>query len=107
MKQSYYREKIISLIDKIFIETGDARSRITNCETKIFNAYLASNSDGVPRKIKDQWEVCWNDLNNTNELVDNNGKLIQSSLSRTVNKRKNKSMEKYLLFFLSEFYRVL
>jgi len=55
MKEIYYRSKIISLIDKVFIETGDARSRIQNCETKILNTYIASNSKGVPIDIQNRW----------------------------------------------------
>ena len=107
MKEIYYRSKILSLIDKIFIETGDARSRMQNCETKILNAYIASNSKGVPIEIQNRWEQIWNELNLEEEWTDNKGRLIQSSLSATIKKRRNKSMEKYLHFFLEEFYRVI
>ena len=107
MKETYYRSKIISLIDKIFVETGDARSRILNCETKLLNAYTASTSRGVPIEIQNRWDEIWNELNAREEWTDNNGRLIQSSLSATIRRKRNKSMEKYLHFFLEEFYRVL
>jgi len=107
MKEIYYRSKIISLIDKIFIETGDARSRMQNCETKILNAYIASSSKGVPIEIQNRWEQIWSELNIEEEWKDNKGRLMQSSLFATTKKKRNKSMEKYLHFFLEEFYRVI
>ena len=107
MKEIYYRSKIISLIDKIFVEHGDARSRIQNCETKILNAYIASSVEGVPKEIQNRWEKIWSELNTEEDWRDERGGLIQSSLSATIRKKRNKSMERYLSFFLEELYRVL
>lgn len=107
MNEIYYRSKIISLIDQIFIETGDARSRMQNCETKILNAFIASNSKGVPIEIQNRWAQIWSELNMEEEWKDNKSRLIQSSLSVTLKKKRNKSIEKYLYFFLEEFYRVI
>ncbi|MCB9304215.1 MAG: hypothetical protein H6566_26565 [Lewinellaceae bacterium] len=107
MGEDYYKEKLISLFKRIFIETGDARSRIINCEDKIFNAQLASNAEGIPVEVRTRWEEIWNELNLKEDWYDNEGRLIQSSLNATVKNKRNKSMEKYLLFFLEEFFRVI
>ena len=107
MDDKYYREKVLGLIDKIFIETGDARSRIINCEDKIRSAQTASNSSGVPDNIKKRWKDIWNEINSEPELLDHEGHVIHSSLKSTVTKKKNKSIEKHLHFFLEEFYRVI
>lgn len=100
-----YRSTIIKLFEKIFIETGDARSRIQNCESKITHAYIDSSLTGVPIEVQDRWEQIWSELNKE-EGFTNNGIVIQSSLRATTKKMRNKSMEKYLLFFLEEFLRV-
>ena len=107
MKSIYYNGKIISLIDKLFLELGDARSRIQNSESKIFDAYIASSSDGVPDEIKIKWNTVWKELNTENDLTDNKGREIRSSLFQTVQRKRNKTMEKYLLFFLEEYYRII
>ena len=107
MKEVYYRSKIISLMDKISIETGDARSRIQNCETKILNAYIASSVEGVPVEIQERWEKIWSSLNTEEEWREKNGAIRMSSLVATTKRQRNKSMEKYLYFFLEEFYRVV
>lgn len=107
MNETYYREKVLKLIDRIFVETGDAKTRIINCEDTILVAKLASNSSGVPIDIRHRWNVIWEELNTENEWADREGNLIQSSLVSTVTRKKNKTLEKYLLFFLEEFYRVI
>lgn len=107
MREVYYRSKIIELIDKIFIESGDARSRIRSCEDKIFSAYIASKSTDVPISITNRWEEIWKEISNKKDLYAKDGKLIRSSLAATLSGKHNKSMEKYLSFFLEEFYRVI
>lgn len=85
MKESlYYSSKLYSLFNKIFIETGDARSRFIECEHQIESAYMASLSDGVPNEIKHYWREMWNDLNTKEELKMNQGKFIRSSFYQTI-----------------------
>jgi hypothetical protein len=103
LKESiYYRGKLYSLFNKIFIETGDARSRFINCEEQFDSAYLASLSDGVPNEIKKYWDKMWKDLNSKDELIMNQGKFIRSSFYQTIKSKRNKTLEKYLLFILEE-----
>lgn len=106
MSKLYYRNKIISLTEKLFIGTGDARSRIINCEDKIFSAHLASNTNEVPQEIRDRWKEIWEEFNSKNELVDSKFRLIQSSLCSTIRSKKNKTLKIFLLFIFEEFYRV-
>lgn len=105
--ENYYREKIIRLVESIFLETGDARARIINCEEKIESAFFASRADNVPNDIKLLWDKYWNELNQATPWYDHKGRLIQSSLAGTILRKRNKSMEKYFHFFIEEFYRVL
>lgn len=107
MNGLYYREKVLKLVERLFIETGDAKSRILNCEEKILCAKLASGAEDVPHEIRKRWIEIWDELNKEPELNTSDGKIILSSFKNTVSKKRNKSMEKYLLFFLEEFYRVL
>jgi hypothetical protein len=58
-------------------------------------------------KIRNRWEQIWSELNKEVKWEDDKGKLIQSSLCATTRKKRNKSMEEYLHFFLEEFYRVI
>lgn len=107
MSELYYRNKIISLSEKLFIETGDSRSRIINCEEQIFSAQLASNTEDVPQEIRDRWTEIWEDFNKKKEMFDGKSRLIQSSLSSTITSKRNKSLKNFLLFVLKEFHRVL
>lgn len=104
--EMYYREKVIKLYDKLFMETEDRRSRIINCESEIFGAYLASKHANTLIEIEKQWNALWNQLNEADSLTVGKGRVI-SSFSLTVRKRRNNTMEKYLLFFQEEFYRVI
>ena len=104
---SYYKEKILSLFDKLFLEVGDAKSRIINCENKIESAYWASKTDEVPLQSQNKWEEIYNELNSKKAWIDKNGNEISSSLVSTLKRKRNKSMKKYFHFFLEEFYRVL
>lgn len=45
MDKMYYRSKVLSLMDKIFIQTGDARSSLVACEDKLSAVIDASLSD--------------------------------------------------------------
>lgn len=107
MTENYYREKLISLVDKLFLDKGNAKSRFINCQEKIFTAYLASSMDGVPVEIKNHWIKIWEDLNKEPDWKNIEGEIIISSYKRTLSKKRNKSLEKYLLFFQEEYYRVL
>ena len=44
----------------------------------------------------------WNDLNSKDELIMNQGKFIRSSFYQTIKSKRNKTLEKYLLFILEE-----
>lgn len=101
-KSIYYKEKISKLFNKIFIETGDARSRFINCEKEFSVAYDASMYEGVPINIKEYWIKMWNDLNTKEELVMDSGNWAFSSFHQTVMSKRNKTLEKYLLFLLEE-----
>lgn len=107
MASTYYRGKIIGLVEKLFIETGDARMRMINCEDKISSAYLASKQEGISPETKEKWEKFWKELTAVEESRNKKGQLIQSSLCATVLRKKNKSMQKYFLFFLEEHFSVL
>jgi pullulanase len=107
MNENYYREKVIKLFEKIFVEVGDARSRIINCEDEIFTAYSLSGADGVPCEVKKHWKMIWSELNTEPPWKTIEGKEIMSSLNKTILKRKNSALKKYLSFFLEEFCRVI
>ena len=98
----YYRGKLFNLFNKIFIETGDARSRFSNCEKHFESAYYASLSNGIPTEIKEYWNKMWSDLNTKEELVMDSGKLNFSAFNQTLKSKRNKTLEKYLLFILEE-----
>lgn len=106
MSEVYYREKIISLTDKLFVETGDARSRIINCQDKLQSAFYASTSEFVPLSIQLKWKNFYKELNSEEFWQTDDGAIIQTSLTASVLRKRNKSLEKYLHFILEEFYRV-
>jgi hypothetical protein len=98
----YYRGKLFNLLNKLFIETGDARDRFISCEKQFSVAYDASMYDGVPIEIKEYWNKMWNDLNSKEELVMSRGSFVFSSFHQTIKSKRNKTLQKYLLFILEE-----
>jgi len=107
MSKIYYREKIIKLINDLFTQTGDARSRIIRNEKNIQNTYLASKSDEIPEKVRIIWDKYWNELNSKNAIYLKDKTVVVNSMTSTLLSKKNKTMKKYLEFFLEEYYRVL
>ena len=107
MEEHKYRSNIISLIDRLFIETGDAKSRLQKCENRITKAYLSSSLDGVPEEVQGYWKILWEELNTEKEQRIKIGKPIQSSFILTTSKKRCRTLQKFLLFFLEEFYRVI
>ena len=103
---SIYRDKLISLVDKLFIDVGDSKTRIKNCEKKIQDVKIYSYSDDVPIDVQKKWEDIWNDLH-SKEPFKMDGDIVITSIETTLRNKRCKSMEKYLLFILEEFYRVL
>lgn len=106
MDKMYYRSKVLSLMDKIFIQTGDARSRLISCEDKLSAVVDAALSNDVPENICKSWQEIWDELNTKEDLYIGNA-LVKSSFYLTVMGKRNKSMEKYLHFIIEEFYRVV
>lgn len=107
MNEQYYREKICNLIENLFIDTRDAKSRIISAEDKIFAAMLASSAQEVPDEIKKRWTGIWNELHQEIDYRNSAGEIVMPSIKRTLYNKQNRSMEKYLLFFLEEFFRIL
>lgn len=103
MKNTYYREKLAKLVEALFLDTGDARSKLLKNEKFFENVYLASHT--TDEKTKYKWEVVYRELNTKEEL--NLGKRQFSSYSMTVKSKRNSSLKKYFEFILEEFYKVL
>ncbi|QVY65272.1 type I pullulanase [Polaribacter sp. Q13] len=101
----YYKEQLLGLIEKLFIETGDARSRFLNCEEKLKAAYLASKTAYNPKEVIDTWDALWHELN-VKEALTNKSIELKSSYFLTVKTKRNASLEKFLLFFLKEMSRL-
>jgi pullulanase len=99
-KKTDYKEKLFSLVKKLFIETKDAKSKFINCEDKIESTYLASRNENIPKEVIEFWQKLWTELNLKEA---NNSK---SSFFMTVKSKRNKSLEKYLSFFIEEFNRI-
>lgn len=105
MSKTYYKVKLIKLVEKLFTHQGDAKSKFIEFEDIIYTAYLSSKSFGVEKAVIDKWEEIWKELNVKPELTI--GNIVLSSFFRTVQSKRNKSLVKYLDFFLEEFYRVI
>jgi len=107
MKAHQYRSNIINLVDRLFVETGGAKSRLQKCENGITNAYLSSSEEGVPVKVQEYWQTLWEELNTEKEQRTKRGKLIQSSFMLTTQKKQSRYLQKFVLFFIEEFHRVI
>ncbi|WP_343330588.1 type I pullulanase [Polaribacter staleyi] len=105
-KEIYYKEKLLGLVEKLFIETGDARSRFINCEERLKAAYAASKIESNSNDVIAFWDNLWNDLNEKEALYNNTIEL-KSSFLMTVQSKENAALEKYLLFFLKEVSRLI
>lgn len=104
--EGYYREKLVELINKLFVNTGDVKDRLINNEMLILLTMSSCPSDENHKEIKEFWKSMWNDLNKENPIKYND-RVIFSSFHQTIKKKRRKSLEKYLHFFLEEFYRLV
>ena len=106
-ESTYYREKLIKLLNKLYLEIGDARYRFIHCEDEFEMTYLASKEENIPKKVKEFWEKMWCELNKNKEIIFKSNNLVLSSFSHTVKSKKNKTMTKYLEFILEEYNRLV
>ena len=95
----------MKLVEKLFTHQGDAKSKFIEFEDLIETAYLSSKSCGVEKEVVEKWDEIWYELNVKPELT--SGNRVFSSFFNTVKSKRNKSLVKYLDFFLEEFYRVI
>jgi hypothetical protein len=105
MSKEYYKEKLIKLVERLFTHEGDARCKLIENENLIEIVILASKSGDIEKETQNKWDVIWLELNSKPEL--NIGNRVSSSFARTIQSKRNKSLIKYLDFFLEEFYKVL
>jgi hypothetical protein len=105
MSKTYYREKLMKLVEKLFTHQGDAKSKFIEFEDIIYTVYLSSKSGDVEKAVVDKWDEIWKELNVKPEL--DLGNRVFSSFFNTVKSKRNKSLVKHLDFFLEEFYRVI
>ena len=105
MSKTYYKEKLIKLIEKLFTHDGDAKSKFIEFEDLILATYLSSKSGEMENGVADKWDLIWKELNTKPALQI--GDKVFSSFHLTVRSKRNKSLVKNLNFFLEEFYRTL
>ncbi|MGJ8761142.1 MAG: hypothetical protein ACSHXA_11405 [Polaribacter sp.] len=101
----YYNEKLWNLINKLFIDSGDARCKFINYEENFKTAYFASQTESNPKEVREYWQKMWSDLN-SKEAYYNGHTMIKSSFFQTILSKRNKSLEKYLGFLLEEHIRL-
>lgn len=108
-RRFYYKEKVMKLNAKLFIEVGDARSRICNCENEIDHVQIISQGIGLPIEVEQKWQNLWKELtaNENAYWFDKRGQMIGSPVCGTIKRKANKTMKKYLYFFYEELLRVL
>lgn len=104
MSEIYYKEKLLKLVEKLFTHQGDAKSKFIELEELIFATYLSTKIGDMDKTRIDKWDAIWHELNSKPEL---SGNKVFSSFSMTIRSKRNKSLIKYLDFFLEEFYRVI
>jgi hypothetical protein len=105
MSDKYYREKIMKLVEKLFTHEGNVKNKFIEYEELIFSTYLISKNNTLNSETTIKWDAIWKELNIKSEL--NLGNRYYSSFYNTVKSKRNKSLIKYLDFFLEEFYRVI
>lgn len=105
MDTNYYNQKLKELFAKMFTHIGSAKERFLACEKHLSKAYDASMIDGIPHESQLQWREMWKDLNSKDRLKVEN-RTIKSSLEMTLEKRQNRSLEKYLIFIYNEYIRI-
>ena len=106
MSQIYYNQKLIKLIEKLFINGKDAREKLIENEDLIFTVYLASNSNDLDTKTKSSWNKIWNDLNTNKELTLTKDRTI-SSFRNTVSSKRKKTLSNYLLLIFEEYSKII
>lgn len=94
----------MKLVEKLFTHQGDARNKFIELEDLILATYLSCKSGNIDKTTIDKWDDIWHELNSKPEL---SGNKVFSSFSMTIRSKRNKSLIKYLDFFLEEFYRLI
>ncbi|MEN5380623.1 hypothetical protein [Sphingobacterium kitahiroshimense] len=101
---AYYREKIIKLHDVLFLSGLSARETFIKNEQHFYAAYMSSKTI-ENQDLQNKWNEIWSDLNRTEAILIRG--LDVSTFVKTIGRMRNRSLEKYSLFILEEFYRVL
>ena len=104
MSNSYYKEKLLGLVEKLFVNEGDVSKRLIDNENLIFSVMLASQNINSEDRTKKKWLELWEELNTKKELKLGENKTI-SSFVMTVKSRRNKTLKKYLHFILEEYFK--
>ena len=100
----FYETKFIKFYFKFLIHPGNIKERLLDCFDDFEYAYSLSQSEGVPSKIKKDWQKIWKELLAKPTKSDYRPQYF--SLHNTIHRKHYKSLEKYIIFFFEEYERI-
>ena len=101
---NYYNQKICTLFEKLFISEGNVKDRICLCEENIINCYIASKNTNLPDSVYYFWEEFNKEY--LSKIVYDSNPVKNINLYKLMSNKRNKTLVKYLHFFLEEYNRV-
>ena len=104
-----YESKFKKFYSKFQLHTGNIKERLLDNIDHMEYAYSLSQSEGIPDDTKEKWNLLWLDLMSKTSNTGMAGTKYTSNyftLMNTIHRKRYKSLEKYLVFFLEEYDRI-
>ena len=101
---NYYREKICSLVEKMFCSYGNGKDRLTFCQKEILSCYIASKGVELPKDVENFWNKFNEDV--LSKIIIDDSIVKRKTIYDALRYKKYKTVENYLLFFFEEYNRL-
>lgn len=98
-----YEKKYIEFYNKFSVDSDKAKDKLETYANELEHVYTLSQSI-INSNLKKEWEIIWEELT-AKPPYDNNNP-FKSSISRSLYRKQKRTIEKYLLFFHTEYNRI-
>lgn len=98
-----YEKKYVEFYNKFSLDSDTAREKLETYANELEYAYTLSQSL-INSDLKNEWKNIWNEL--TKKPAYDKNHPFKSSISNSLHGKRKKTIERYLLFFHTEYNRI-
>ncbi|MCD8445741.1 hypothetical protein G1K75_12390 [Tenacibaculum finnmarkense] len=98
-----YEKKFIKFYNKFSLDSDNAKTKLETYADELEYAYSLSQTLINP-KLKNEWKNIWDELNIKLSHCENHP--FKSSISHSLHGKRKTTIERYLLFFHTEYNRI-